>query len=84
MQQHYSWTLFFVVAKGGSASGGGIIYSVILRYTSAFLGMYFFCLDIIRVAAFDWLGMPAQHLPKEYDELLKDTHATDLYSFCTY
>lgn len=28
--------------------------------------------------------MSAQHIRKEYDELLRDTHATDLYDFCTY
>ena len=61
-------TVIFVVAKGGSASSSSIIYSVTLKFMSAFIGKYLFCLDTIQVTAFEWLRMPAQHIPKEYDK----------------
>lgn len=76
--------MVFAVAKDGSASGSGIVYSAMLKFTSAFLGKYLFRLDSIRVPAFKWRRIPAHNIAKTCDELMTYTHATDLCNVCTY
>ena len=72
------------MAKGGSVAAGGIIYSAVLEFPERLQAPYLFCLDAIRAAEFQWIGKPAENIPREYDDLLKSSNASDLYSFASY
>eukprot|EP00178_Gracilaria_changii_P016681 TRINITY_DN479_c3_g1_i11.p1 TRINITY_DN479_c3_g1~~TRINITY_DN479_c3_g1_i11.p1 ORF type:complete len:1373 (+),score=138.00 TRINITY_DN479_c3_g1_i11:3191-7309(+) len=73
--------VFFVVATGSHMGVGTIIYIAWLEFRPSVIANYIYCLMTVRVAAFDWIGDKADKIPKQYDALLLDSYATDLYSF---
>ena len=74
----------FVVGTGGSMVEGNIIYTCLVEFSESLRHSYTYCLDCVRVSVFSWVGLDASHVPKEYDDLLRNSHASDLYSFVSY
>ena len=72
------------MAKGGSVTASGKIYSAVLEFLERLRAAYLFCLDSIQAAEFQWIGKPAENIPREYDDLLKSSYASDFYSFASY
>lgn len=77
-------TVFFTVAKGGTAAKGEIFYVACLKFSPMIRRFYTFCLNTIRKTAFNWIGEPASSIPIEYESIVKDCHAYAIYSFSSY
>lgn len=41
-------------------------------------------MDCVRVACFSWTGRNPENIPKQYDEMLKNSQDSDLNSFASY
>ena len=63
---------------------GKILHACIVEFSESLRHSYTYCLDCVRVSDFRWVGMEAAKVPEEYDNLLKTSHASDLYSFISY
>ena len=76
--------VLFVVSKGSRLGVGEIIYCAHLVFSEKLLASYKFCLTAILLSCFEWIGKKAKEIPKEYDELLGNTHAVDIFSFVSF
>ena len=74
----------YVVGKGGRAATGGIIYAAVLRFNRLLLNQYTWCLQAVEQSAFLWIGLKPEEIPREYDNMLKQSYAFDLHSFASY
>ena len=74
----------FVVGTGGSLVEGKILYACDVEFSESLRRSYTYCLDCVRVCAFRWVGMEAAKVPEEYENLLRTSHASDLYRFISY
>ena len=74
----------FVVGTGGSMVEGGILYACIIKFSQLLRHEYTYILDCLRASAFTWIGKESENVPKEYDDMLKSSHASDIYSFISY
>lgn len=86
---HHAATLglsyvLFVVGTGGSMMEGSILYCCILQFTETLGHSYSFSMDTVRLAGFEWVGRDSTNIPKEYDDMLRTSHASDLYSIVSY
>ncbi|CDF34407.1 unnamed protein product [Chondrus crispus] len=86
---HHAATLgvnnvLFVVGTGGSITKGGIVYVCHIVFAEHMRHNYTYALDCVRTAAFKWVGEGSERVPEQYDALLQNTHASDLYSFVSY
>ena len=76
--------VIFIVAKGSRSTQGCILYAVLLDFSESLRNKYICTLDSIRIGAFNWVGSSASCIPHEYDDMLKESHTSDLNSFCAY
>ena len=86
---HHAVTLgvnhvMFVVGTGGSMTEGRIVYVCNIQFSEQFRHKYTYALDCVRIAAFEWIGGEAKYIPKEFDNHLKNTHASDIHGFMSY
>ena len=77
-------SVMYVVGTGGSITDGRILYVCYIKFAGLLRHSYTFSMDCIRVASFSWVGGESENVPKEYDDILKNSHASDLYSFASY
>ena len=61
-----------------------ILYACVIEFSDSLCHSYTYCLDCVRLSTFQWIGMDRTHVPKEYDTMLKSSHASDIYSFVSY
>lgn len=65
----------YVVRTGGLMVEGSILYACIITFSELLRYDYTFTMDCICASAFSWIGTDCKNVPKEYDELLKNSHA---------
>ena len=63
---------------------GQIVYATILEFSTIFFASDDHVVSYVRLFCFNWIGNSAEHIPSAYDELLDDTHATDLFSYASF
>ena len=77
-------SVLYVVAKGSMHTQGAIIYAVLLIFSPIVRQNYICGIDSIRTSCFNWIGLSGTNIPIKYDELLKDSQASDLNSLCAH
>lgn len=73
-----------IVAKGGHAARGGIIYVAILEVSSALYNSYAFNLNCLYTSSLTCIGKSANEIPPIYDGAIKTTSALVFNSLCLY
>ena len=63
---------------------GPILYSCIIEFAQYLRHGYTYVMDCVRVSCFGWVGMESKHIRPEYDELLRNFHDSDLFTFVSY
>ncbi|CDF34053.1 unnamed protein product [Chondrus crispus] len=86
---HHAATLglkhvLFIVASSGSVTHGQIIYGCLIQFSEYIRHSYTFTLDSVLSMGFGWVGREPKYIPREYDALLKESHASDINSFASY
>lgn len=74
-------SVMFVVPTGGSMTEGRVIYSCMARFPESIRHQYIYLLDCVRHTAFGWIGGEPMYIPTEYDDMLRQSYASDIHSF---
>lgn len=76
--------VLIVVGMGGSVVEFSVVYCIIVQFPDTLLQSYTFVMDSVCVAGFVWVEEDSTQVPHEYDEVIRNSHASDLYSFISY
>ena len=77
-------SVLFLVATGGYITEGRILCGCMINFNETLGHQYTYILDCVRHTAFSWIGGEAKNIPKEYDNMLRQSHASDIHSFMSY
>lgn len=73
--------VLFVVGTGRSITKGRILYVCLLDFAQYLRHGYTYAMKCVRVSSFAYIGRNEKQIPPEYDELLRHSHASDMYTF---
>lgn len=76
--------VLYAVGRSGTIANGGIVYVCLLNFTSFHRSACIFTLDCVDSATFQWVRKDQKNIPKEYDQGLKESFASDIYDFSSY
>lgn len=77
-------TVCYVVATGGRSVPGSIQYVLVATFSKELLKDYTFLLASIQYSSFPWIGLIAEYIPEEYDDLVQEKHVNDLFSISSF
>ena len=70
--------VIYVTAKSGNVSYGRILYACVIEFSESIRHDYTYALACVSSVGFEWIGKDARHIQKEYDILLKQSHASNI------
>lgn len=76
--------VLFVVAKGGRAAVGEVIYYVMVSFNPEFLKSYETILCSIQQCFFSWVTGGMEDIPEVFKELVNESYASDYESVLSY
>ena len=76
--------VLYVVGRSGNVTQGRIIYACFIQFSECIRHSCTFALDSVFVMEFEWMGKETKHIPRDYDDLLRHSHASDRNSFASY
>lgn len=85
---HHAATLgikrvMYVVGTGGSITNGSILYVCYITFAELLRHSYTISMDCVMDCV-SWVGGESANIPQQYDVMLKNSQASDLYSFASY
>lgn len=63
---------------------GAIIYACMVQFAESIRHQYTYLLDCVWHTSFWWVGSESMYIPKDYDDMLRQSHASDIQSFMSY
>ena len=74
----------YVFGTSGNVTHGRIIYACLIEFSESIRQTYTHALERICCVGFEWVVEETKYIPKQYDGLLKQSHASDINSISSY